>query len=316
MNNANTTLDDILLDKEIEEKLYEFRDKVIQISKMYNYHGQDCVHDPSWIIESAILFSMALLTTIGYGHVVPTTWEGQVVCICFSIIGSPFFFICVANLSFTLGDLFRVVYGKFINCMRCKLCSSKKTSSSSDELNEEISDEIKHFIRSKEDNNLLKQLQMEEKNKVTVPIFVAVSVIFLYIMIGAVLFHHLENWSYIQASYFSFIAIATIGFGDLVPGLKALHDNDMADGKAERNILIAAIYLFFGIILIAMCFDLIEEQLKVKVKRFKEIVVSIMDGSCRDRYEYVEEIEYLNESESSNSVSKEINETKEKSKLN
>ena len=55
------------LDTEIDEKIIEFRDKVLTTLSSYNYHGQDCINDSSWIFESSILFSMALLTTIGYG---------------------------------------------------------------------------------------------------------------------------------------------------------------------------------------------------------------------------------------------------------
>lgn len=51
--------------KDIREKLIEFRDEIIEIYNVYKYRGQDCVEDTSWIIESAILFSITLLTTIG-----------------------------------------------------------------------------------------------------------------------------------------------------------------------------------------------------------------------------------------------------------
>lgn len=39
-----------------------------------------------------------------------------------------------------------------------------------------------------------------------------------YILLGASLFKAWENWDYLDGSYFCFISLSSIGFGDLVPG--------------------------------------------------------------------------------------------------
>lgn len=39
-----------------------------------------------------------------------------------------------------------------------------------------------------------------------------------YIFLGAVLFKAWEGWDYLDGSYFCFISLSSIGFGDLVPG--------------------------------------------------------------------------------------------------
>lgn len=39
-----------------------------------------------------------------------------------------------------------------------------------------------------------------------------------YILLGASLFQAWENWDYLDGSYFCFISLSSIGFGDLVPG--------------------------------------------------------------------------------------------------
>jgi hypothetical protein len=39
-----------------------------------------------------------------------------------------------------------------------------------------------------------------------------------YIFLGSLLFTFWEGWSYVTGSYFCFITLSTIGFGDIVPG--------------------------------------------------------------------------------------------------
>jgi hypothetical protein len=54
--------------------------------------------------------------------------------------------------------------------------------------------------------------------KVAVPIIVTLCVMFAYIVAGAILYVNWEGWTLYEATYFSFITLATIGFGDYVPG--------------------------------------------------------------------------------------------------
>lgn len=56
---------------------------------------------------------------------------------------------------------------------------------------------------------------------VRVPIPIVLTFVACYVMIGALLFEWLEEWSLSDAAYFCFITLSTIGFGDFVPG-KAL----------------------------------------------------------------------------------------------
>ncbi|CAF1062985.1 unnamed protein product [Rotaria sordida] len=101
----------------------------------------------------------------------------------------------------------------------------------------------------------------DDDEEMSVPLLVTVFVIPLYLTLGAILFSIWERWSFLNAFYFCFITLTTIGFGDFVPGssLKV---------EAEKEKLIsAAVYILFGLVLIAMCVNLMKEQLRQKVKR-------------------------------------------------
>ena len=57
------------------------------------------------------------------------------------------------------------------------------------------------------------------------------------------------------SAYFCFITLTTIGFGDLTP------DQKMEDG--EKRIALCSLYLLFGIAMIAMSFNLVQEEVIV-----------------------------------------------------
>jgi hypothetical protein len=65
-------------------------------------------------------------------------------------------------------------------------------------------------------------------------VFVAVVAVLLLHLVGAVIFSHLEDWTYSEAFYFCFVSLSTIGFGDFVPAT--------AKGRAA-----AFVFIFFGV---------------------------------------------------------------------
>ena len=62
----------------------------------------------------------------------------------------------------------------------------------------------------------------------------------------------------LDSSYFCFFTLTTIGFGDLGP------DQKNTDG--ELRIALCSLYLLFGIAMIAMSFNLVQEQVINNVK--------------------------------------------------
>lgn len=60
----------------------------------------------------------------------------------------------------------------------------------------------------------------EDTSTITVPLTVCLAIMISYILLGAILFSQWEGWEYLNGSYFCFISLSSIGFGDLVPGFE------------------------------------------------------------------------------------------------
>ena len=97
------------------------------------------------------------------------------------------------------------------------------------------------------------------KEEVRVPMLVSLMLIVLYILAGAILFSQWETgWQLLDGAYFCFITLTTIGFGDLVPGT--------GDVSQKEKLVICSFYLFFGLAIIAMCFNLMQDEVRKKFK--------------------------------------------------
>nr|CAD7265091.1 unnamed protein product [Timema shepardi] len=108
---------------------------------------------------------------------------------------------------------------------------------------------------------------------VRVPISLCLLIILLYICAGAFLFNRLENWTFLEGSYFCFTSLGTIGFGDLIPGLyhsyqMQYQSSPSISSTAEQiSVFASSTYILFGMALIAMCFNLVQDEVVIIVRR-------------------------------------------------
>nr|XP_018899708.1 PREDICTED: uncharacterized protein LOC109032174 isoform X2 [Bemisia tabaci] len=107
-----------------------------------------------------------------------------------------------------------------------------------------------------------------------VPIWLCVFLVVSYIIGGAFLFSGWEGWGYPDSAYFCFITLTTIGFGDFVP---AQNKKD-----AEFSIACCSLYLLFGIALLAMSFNLVQEEVISNVKAVARHLGIIKDDDGDD----------------------------------
>ncbi|GFX16854.1 potassium channel subfamily K member 1 [Trichonephila clavipes] len=137
-----------------------------------------------WTYGNAVLFTVTLLTTIGYGHLSPSTVVGKILCMVYTFLGIPITLSLLASYVESLkplansykSNLFQRIGYESPVCVR-----------------------LLHFS--------------------TISIFFVVGVFFL----PAWVFYCLESaWSYLDSLYFCYISLTTIGLGDFVPAV-ALH---------------------------------------------------------------------------------------------
>ncbi|KAF8563336.1 hypothetical protein P879_03735 [Paragonimus westermani] len=118
----------------------------------------------------------------------------------------------------------------------------------------------------------------EDISKVTVPISLSLLIMATYILIGSIVFSIWEDKDYLKWSYFCFITLSTIGFGDIVPGTKIDSEN------TKEKMVIISLYVAIGLSVFAMCFKLMQEEVVDKVKWFAN-KVGILKGKQKKRHE-------------------------------
>lgn len=98
-----------------------------------------------------------------------------------------------------------------------------------------------------------------QSTTVSVPALFAVSILLLYICAGAIAFSSTNGWSFLDSIYFCFITISTIGVGDKLPQSNEFH--------AQMLLFACCLYLIVGLIVVSMCFSLVQEEVTNKCRQ-------------------------------------------------
>ncbi|XP_075166445.1 potassium two pore domain channel sandman [Haematobia irritans] len=297
----------------VNDILVNFQKEVVDVNKQ----GDD-IHK-QWSFSGAFLYSLTVITTIGYGNISPRSDWGKLATILYAIIGMPLFLLYLSNIGDVLAKSFKWIYSKVCLCRICpgvarrrllrerrklreelmfkaladmeesrhsKYTSSSSTSDSASSYYSEESESSSSSSRSPRNNSRgLSRIDLEALNmfedddstevekeirgstdEITVPLTVCVFIMISYILWGAILFARWEEWKILDGSYFCFISLSSIGFGDLVPG-DSLITNDK--DSVGVSFILCSVYLLLGMALIAMCFNLMQEQVIHNLRSFK-----------------------------------------------
>ncbi|XP_011170521.2 TWiK family of potassium channels protein 7 isoform X1 [Solenopsis invicta] len=140
-----------------------------------------------WNVFQAVFFASTVLTTIGYGNVVPSTNWGRIFCILFAFVGIPLTLIVIADW----GKIIASVVVHIGLMMKSKLPFRAKLSCI---------------------------IPTNVAGRRSLGACAAIVLLFLYLACGAGMFMLWEDdWNFFDGFYFCFVTMTTIGFGDLVP---------------------------------------------------------------------------------------------------
>nr|XP_045597846.1 TWiK family of potassium channels protein 7-like [Procambarus clarkii] len=99
------------------------------------------------------------------------------------------------------------------------------------------------------------------KLRAVVTVVSTLSLLVAFIALGGALFMFLDQWTFTEAFYFSFITTTTIGFGDLVP--------------ATSSLLCCTLYIMVGLALTSTVIELVRRQYASSWEHMKQLYTSL-----------------------------------------
>lgn len=92
----------------------------------------------------------------------------------------------------------------------------------------------------------------------------------LVLQLGATLYFYMERWDYLRAVYYSFVSFATIGFGDLVAGIRPDSFYGAAQWYGVANFLVTVL----GVCCMYSLFNIVS----IIIKQLLNCVIRYVDG--------------------------------------
>lgn len=209
----------------------------------------------------------------------PKTVPGRVFSMAYAGFGIPLCLIVLANFGKLCTDGLNRSWSKLSNCRtekRCLCCKKRgdrkphietehSSTSAKDSSRSSISniEESRRFegkrshpsfstSSSSLNSSASKQERSFEERKRSV--LISISLVAVYIVVGAAIYTSWEEWEYFDAIYFIFISLTTVGLGDVYP-------------NHPKYFILSSVYMFFGLALVSMVVNLIMINARKKVEK-------------------------------------------------
>lgn len=220
---------------EVDRVLRVFQDGFAKAYKE-GYNGR--TNEELWTFPAALMFCLAVFTMIGYGNVVPKTPLGKGLTVLYAVFGIPLYVLYFMNMGKVLASTFRWLYRRLYECSEDGIGDHDSESS----------------------------LPPSPAVRIIVPSTACLWVMGGYVLTGTIMFAEWEGWEYLDSTYFCVTSLCKIGIGDFVPGANIL---EALNSGNQTKLIINFVYLLLGMGLIAMCFNLMREEIRVKMRELK-----------------------------------------------
>lgn len=181
--------------------------------------------EQNWSFGQAVFFSGTVLTTIGYGDVYPQTQLGKIFCILFASFGIPI----------TLLLLYAIIERLMVKTSRAL---------------EMFINKVQPILNQKS----LFQHPIERSHMHVLFAFICtILVLLFFFLIPSAIYSHIEGWSFLNAFYYCFISLSTVGLGDYVPG-----DSESQNHRHLYKIF-STLYLIIGVLVMVWLLEIYSE---------------------------------------------------------
>lgn len=295
--------------------------------------------DFEWTFARSFLYSLTVLTTIGYGSVAPRTTLGKTVTMIYAILGIPLTLLYLSSVGAILSRIARGVFSRALCCCLCSNCGyccydeqrmadkerrmrkkrqqmelQAQAQSSSGAGGAAAAAEGAFYVRGGADGfggigattfkddltgcpavDASSMTDCDSKASsmqglsILAPVTLCLAMMLLYICVGAFVLHRLERWPPLDAFYFCFMSLTTIGFGNMLPGGVAPSTlsppastnapstggrppHSYYDHQSNLSTWFCSLYIMSGMALTAMCFNVVHDEI---IHRLRHVTASV-----------------------------------------
>lgn len=295
-----------------------------------------------WTFARSFLYSLTVLTTIGYGSVAPRTTLGKTVTMIYAILGIPLTLLYLSSVGAILSRIARGVFSRALCCCLCSNCGyccydeqrmadkerRMRKKRQQMELQAQSSSgggagggggggvagtEGAFYVRgggefgigtttfkddlssscAAVDSSSLTDCESKASSmqglSILAPVTLCLAMMFLYICVGAFVLHRLERWPPLDAFYFCFMSLTTIGFGNMLPGGGVVSPPNLSspststpstgrpphsyyDHQSNVSTWFCSLYIMSGMALTAMCFNVVHDEI---IHRLRHVTASV-----------------------------------------